>query len=190
MRKSCSRTCSRHGHTVQPAADFWCSSQKLTSEQEGCVFWASSREPYLIIIIIRSLAASLPHKAKWVLTSFYQMLHQKTCRSGSVLLRSASSWISLHYCLLFLNLYKLFTCILGPWCKQAIIIGLNQHSHTVIGSPQLLVHNDLFSRWSRGEWRLILQYRWLNATAAGWLKWTQRNTHVSLGTLCYTKQGD
>lgn len=62
------------------------------------------------------------------------MLHQNPWHWDSVLLCSASSWISLHYCPSFLDLHKLFTCILGHRCKQPIITGLNQRCSTTVAA--------------------------------------------------------
>lgn len=124
------------------------------------------------------------------LTSCNQVPCLQNWHSDSVLLRSASSWITLHYCLLFSDSPKLFTCIPGHWCKQTVIMGLNQHRSAVSGSSGLPAHTNLFSRCRQSEWSLIAQSRWLNATAAGWLNWTKGNSPVSLHTLYHMKQGD
>jgi len=143
-----------------------------------------------------SLTALLSHPSEGAplcpltIDGFNQLLCQENWHSGGVLLHSASSWINLHYCPLLSGLLELFTFILGHWCKQTIIIGLNQRCSTIITSSGLLVHTNLFSRWSHSEWGLVSQSWWLNATAAGWLKWLKRNSHVSLSMLCHMKRGD
>lgn len=197
----------RHRHAVQPEGEVLGQVTKV-EDCLGILQKAVQRVRWLLCSVILQRVSPLcpltidrPNRLLklkssellWMLcslTSCNQVPCLQNWHSDSVLLRSASSWITLHYCLLFSDSPKLFTCIPGHWCKQTVIMGLNQHRSAVSGSSGLPAHTNLFSRCRQSEWSLIAQSRWLNATAAGWLNRTKGNSHVSLHTLYHMKQGD